>query len=174
MSDNVHVDLAFLGQRMQCRDHGRFGVDLEKAAQVLPRVAAAEAVGAEHGGLLVQAAPEPDTPVHQRDLEHREHSDHGAAAGALFMRSVESTHSQVTDVGHEKQRSGGQPSVPLPEDPPGETAPHRADHQRLRGLALLLAHERGQPRRQKRQKRDQPDPPNYAQLLFHLFFLHQF
>src|SRR5579859_962370 len=47
LRDSAHLDFALLCQRVESGDNGTFGVDLEEAAQVFARVAAAEAIRAE-------------------------------------------------------------------------------------------------------------------------------
>ena len=88
------------------------------------------AVGAQHRRLLVQAAPQLHAEVHERDLEHGEQGEHGAAPGPLLVAAAEAAHREVADVGDEQERRGGQAGVPLPEHAPRQAAPQRPGDER--------------------------------------------
>ena len=108
------------------------GDDADEQAEQHQAVHVDVAVGVEHRGLLVQAPPQANAPVHERDLHHRDQSEHGTAFRALFVAATEPTDRQVADVGDEEQRGGREAGIPLPEDAPGESTPHRTDCERDR------------------------------------------
>ena len=78
---------------------------------------------------LVEAAPHLDAEVDQRDLHDRDHAEHRAAFRALLVAATETTDREVPDVGDEEERRGGEACIPLPENSPGEAAPHSADRE---------------------------------------------
>ena len=88
------------------------------------------AVGPEHARLLVEAAPQLDAEVHERDLQHGEQGQHRRALGPLLRRAAEAAHGEVADVRDEEERRGGESGVPPPEHAPGEPAPQHPDDER--------------------------------------------
>ena len=83
-----------------------------------------------HALLLVQWAPPLHAEVHQGHLQRGQQGDDGAAPSALLVGATEAAHREVTDVGDEKERRGGEARIPGPEDAPRDAAPQAAADQR--------------------------------------------
>ena len=68
--------------------------------------------------------------MHERNLEHGQQCQHRTALGTLMVRTSESTHRQISDVGDEEKRGGGEASVPGPVGTPGDATPQASGDQR--------------------------------------------
>ena len=130
--------------------------------------------GTQHGGVLVQPAPQLDAEVDEGDLQDGEQGQHATAPGPLVRRAAEAAHGEVADVRDEEERRGRQPGVPTPEHTPGQPPPQHPDEQRDRheqhadlgarpGQAVpaegVLAREQIQRRRQRRDGEGQVGDP---------------